>query len=39
VIFPGHIAKSKHDTKHLVSGVDIPATIKIIGSTPKELVD
>ena len=30
VIFPGHIAKSKRDTKHLVSGVDIPATIKIL---------
>jgi len=29
VIFPGHIAKSKRDIKHLVSAVDIPAIIKI----------
>jgi len=29
VVFPGYIAKSKRDTKHLVSGVDIPAIIKI----------
>ncbi len=27
VIFPGHIAKGKRDTQHLISGVDIPATI------------
>jgi len=30
VNFPVHIAKSKRDTKHLVSGVDIPAIIKIL---------
>ncbi len=30
VIFPVHIAKSKRDTKHPVSGVDIPAIIKIL---------
>ncbi len=27
VIFPGHIAGGKRDTQHLISGVDIPATI------------
>ncbi len=30
VSVPGHIAKSKRDTKKPVSGVDIPVTIKII---------
>jgi len=30
VIFPGHIAKSKRDIKHLISAVDIPAIIKIL---------
>jgi arylsulfatase A-like enzyme len=34
VIYPGHIAKDKRDAEHLVSGVDIPATICDYAAVP-----